>query len=771
MNAAAVAVRPGAGRREAARTSAAAGGESLILRGLAFAALAGLGAGEWGGLLSAPPVGRSAAVVTIAAAAGFAIASTSRIPLAAPVRTLARCVLVLAAAAAALIAIGVPTRLLAPHGWCALHGDIQRGLAGASSTGWPYQSGDHWVRLTLLLGIPILVVPAAALAFWPARRAAPVLRAAALVLLLVLYALPATEVQAGAPIGRGLILLALVGAWLWLPRLRRRDLAAAGFALALAAAAALPVSAALERHEAWIDYSGWRIAAGTGDGRSFDWDQRYGPLAWSRQGLTMLTVRAPHPHYWKAETLDRFDGLRWIHSDAGRNSDPTAELPPARNPRWNEDIRFTVRNLRSDVLIAAGTVYAVDTDKLVTGSADGTIRVIDGPLATDDTYVAHAYVPDPTAAQMRAAPRTFPTQFLSYTYFELPARGASALTMGPPRPDAPNVDPSTVSAPSPGSEPGADPAVRRMILESPYASTYRLARRLAAGQRTQYDVVQSVQRYFRHGFTYDEHPPLRRYPLPAFLFRDRIGYCQQFSGAMALLLRMDGIPARVAAGFAPGQRDPSTKDYRVRDLDAHSWVEVWFTGIGWVPFDPTPPLAPALAQASGRGAPSAAVGGHDTGATGAKQRAVGSAGAAQSGGQSGWWRIALVLAGVAALGLAALWLVTVLRAHRVRGGDPALVELRRALERLGYDVPPATTLLGLERRLRTATGPAAAAYVHALRECRFAGRRSSVPSPRDRRRFRRALSAGRGPIVRLRALLALPPAPLLRFPHAPLMGD
>jgi len=63
---------------------------------------------------------------------------------------------------------------------------------------------------------------------------------------------------------RGLILLALVGAWLWLPRLRRRDLAAAGFALALAAAAALPVSAALERHEAWIDYSGWRIAAGTG---------------------------------------------------------------------------------------------------------------------------------------------------------------------------------------------------------------------------------------------------------------------------------------------------------------------------------------------------------------------------------------------------------------------------------------------------------------------------------------------------------------------------
>ena len=476
----------------------------------------------------------------------------------------------------------------------------------------------------------------------------------------------------------------------------------------------------------------------------------------------MLTVRAPHPHYWKAETLDRFDGLRWIHSDAGRNSDPTAELPPARDPRWNEDIRFTVRNLRSDVLIAAGTVYAVDTDKLVTGSADGTIRVIDGPLATDDTYVAHAYVPDPTAAQMRAAPRTFPTQFLSYTYFELPARGASALTMGPPRPDAPNVDPSTVSAPSPGSEPGADPAVRRMILESPYASTYRLARRLAAGQRTQYDVVQSVQRYFRHGFTYDEHPPLRRYPLPAFLFRDRIGYCQQFSGAMALLLRMDGIPARVAAGFAPGQRDPSTKDYRVRDLDAHSWVEVWFDGIGWVPFDPTPSLSPASAQASGDRLPSAAVGGHesakDTGA-GHKARPADVAGGAGRPSGTRPWLVLLAVLGIPLAGIASLWLAAIARARRVRraGEDPELQELSYALERLGYPFPPGTTLLELERRLGVTAGPGAARYARALRQRRFASRARALPVRLDRRALRRGLGEGRGPIVKLRALLVLPP--------------
>ena len=83
-----------------------------------------------------------------------------------------------------------------------------------------------------------------------------------------------------------------------------------------------------------------------------------------------------------------------------------------------------------------------------------------------------------------------------------------------------------------------------------------------------------------------------------FLKQDKLGYCQQFSGAMALMLRMAGIPARVAAGFSPGSYNQDTREYRVRDLDAHSWVEVWFNGIGWVPFDPTPARSPAQSQSS-----------------------------------------------------------------------------------------------------------------------------------------------------------------------------
>ena len=82
-------------------------------------------------------------------------------------------------------------------------------------------------------------------------------------------------------------------------------------------------------------------------------------------------------------------------------------------------------------------------------------------------------------------------------------------------------------------------------------------------------------------------------PLEHFLFETKAGYCQHFSGAMALLLRFGGVPARVATGFSPGGFRRRQGEWVVRDRDAHSWVEAWFDGIGWVTFDPTPTATPA----------------------------------------------------------------------------------------------------------------------------------------------------------------------------------
>jgi hypothetical protein len=102
------------------------------------------------------------------------------------------------------------------------------------------------------------------------------------------------------------------------------------------------------------------------------------------------------------------------------------------------------------------------------------------------------------------------------------------------------------------------------------------------------------------------------------------------------------------------------------------------------------------------------------------------------------------------------------RARRMRSLGPAdaaavqLSELRRALERLGWDLPTSTTLLGLERRLGRFAGPASQAYAGALRANRYDPRSPSGPSLSQRRALRRELSRG-SVLGRLRGLVAIPP--------------
>ena len=80
-------------------------------------------------------------------------------------------------------------------------------------------------------------------------------------------------------------------------------------------------------------------------------------------------------------------------------------------------------------------------------------------------------------------------------------------------------------------------------------------------------------------------------PLAHFLFETRAGHCEYFASAMAIMLRTLGIPTREVNGFLPGEYNDLGGDYIVRASDAHSWVEVYFPGTGWMTFDPTPPGA------------------------------------------------------------------------------------------------------------------------------------------------------------------------------------
>ena len=119
----------------------------------------------------------------------------------------------------------------------------------------------------------------------------------------------------------------------------------------------------------------------------------------------------------------------------------------------------------------------------------------------------------------------------------------------------------------------------------------------------------------------------------------------------------------------------------------------------------------------------------------------------------------ILLAVVVALFVSLLVARRVHRRGRRRGADEA-DELRTALERLGWSVPPQTTLAELERRLAEGAGPAAARYARRLRERRFGTLVEGQPRSLDRRGLRRALTEGHGPLGRLRGLVALPPAAL-----------
>ena len=115
----------------------------------------------------------------------------------------------------------------------------------------------------------------------------------------------------------------------------------------------------------------------------------------------------------------------------------------------------------------------------------------------------------------------------------------------------------------------------------------------AAGATTPYDQAKAIEHWFisANRFTYTLTPPQAPAgvrPLDYFLFTTRKGFCQDFSTAMNVMLRTLGIPSRQMSGFGLGTFDEKTHQYSVNALDAHSWVEVYFPGYGWIPFEPTP---------------------------------------------------------------------------------------------------------------------------------------------------------------------------------------
>ena len=254
-----------------------------------------------------------------------------------------------------------------------------------------------------------------------------------------------------------------------------------------------------------------------------------------------FTVTADRATYWHAAAFDRYTGEGWVRSGESVAYDGPLDPPDAGTTTVEQTFR-----VESPVRLMPAAWKPVE----VRGSPPEGVRVTsDGglvptaPFREGETYTVRSEVPDVDAGRLRAAGTDYP------------------------------------------------PGVGERYLQLPESTPERIARRareVTDGAATPYDAARAVGRWLQanKGYSLEVERPAGDV-VDGFLFGMDRGYCVYFATAMAVLLRSVGVPARFANGYTPGE--PVAGDrFVVRGFDSHAWTEVYFPGVGWVPFDPTP---------------------------------------------------------------------------------------------------------------------------------------------------------------------------------------
>jgi transglutaminase-like putative cysteine protease len=637
-------------------------------------------------------------------------------------------------------------------------------------------------------GLVLLAIFAFALAIGLAAGERRAIAASAA--LVVGAAWPATLHPGEGALGRGALILAGALALLFAvgarPLARRGPALAAGGAVILVAvlASSLPAVARdqIVAWETWDPYdrNDPRVAV------DYVWDSSYEGFEFPERPTKLFEIATSGaPQYWRATTLDLYRRGRWLESlgsttplevDGRVELLNDSDLPRAARDerRWLEQ-QVRVAGLRDTHLVgtAVPTAYAVDGDESMFFSAGG-IAEIDGGLRQGLRYTVWSYTPSPSPRQLARTRARYLPELSGTPYFEV-ERDAGLPPFGTPGRHRQVLDLIR-------SEPGLEQ----------YEDLYRIARRVG-GETNPYGAVVAIETWLRTSpaFTYEEQPPQPVAgvpPLVDFVTRTREGYCQHFAGAMALMLRYLGIPARVAAGFTSGTLDSEEDTWRVTDRNAHTWVEVWFRGYGWLPFDPTPArgrLAGAYTSASlgfrdrealeALGGASPQIGGEGRRAIEqmslrlARERALDRAAAVQreSGSEerSGEKTLGILLLVALAVAAAIAAVKLVRRRLRYLGADARRAAAACRLELAEFardqhvDVGPAATLQELGQAVRTAFAVDTSRFVAAAGAARFGPEASVAAATRSARRELRAvmrqirsrLSKGR----RVRGLVSL----------------
>ena len=258
----------------------------------------------------------------------------------------------------------------------------------------------------------------------------------------------------------------------------------------------------------------------------------------------LMRVRSSEPLLWRGGTLDYFDGIRWWDTTKP-GTEGGEEIAPGVPTRMVVQ-HVQILNAKTDLVFGAYHIIRTDLPS-ATENSDGSWS-LDQPLAKDSYYTVISEVPQPTTYQLENAGTNYPAGVVQ-KYLQLPQ-------------DTPRIVAQTAAKIQRNYDPN-----------------------------TPYDTARAIERYLVYdgGFVYNLDVSYRRADkaIEEFLGHGKEGFCTQFATSMALLLRESGVPSRVVYGSTAGQ-EVRPGEYVVTGTNMHTWVEAYFPGVGWYPFDPTP---------------------------------------------------------------------------------------------------------------------------------------------------------------------------------------
>lgn len=249
-------------------------------------------------------------------------------------------------------------------------------------------------------------------------------------------------------------------------------------------------------------------------------------------------------HYWRSVIFTTYTGKGWSSPlpRAERLNVMPSQPPPGRY-RLEQTFEIVARHEESLFSVENPVSSTPNTALYFVGPDDSALL-----RGLPSQYSVVSWAADPTLSQLQTAGTDYPPEIAS-TYLQLP-----------------------------------DGLPRRVR---------ELARRLAGDTSIPYEKARRIESYLRLTYPYRldvPPPPQNADAVDYFLFQAPGGFCTYYASAMAVLLRLEGVPARVATGYAMGNYDYQRAAFRVPRSAAHAWVEVYFPGYGWVEFEPTAAL-------------------------------------------------------------------------------------------------------------------------------------------------------------------------------------